>query len=83
MKAGFYPKLALEGIRKNRRLYLPYLLACAGMAAMLYILSFLGSTPLLAEIKGARIGHYQSEAALAFSDLVTAYFQSIDEKRFS
>ena len=54
MKAGFYPKLALEGIRKNRRLYLPYLLACAGMAAMLYILSFLGSTPLLAEITGAR-----------------------------
>lgn len=32
---------------------------------------------------GARIGHYQSEAAIAFSDLVTAYFQSIDEKRFS
>ena len=73
MKAGFYPKLALEGIRKNRRLYLPYLLACAGMAAMLYILSFLGSTPLLAEIKGART----VQSILNFGCIVLGIFSVI------
>lgn len=25
MKAGFYPHLAADGMRKNRRLYLPYI----------------------------------------------------------
>ena len=49
MKAGFYPKLALDGIRKNKRLYLPYLLTCIGMVAMYYIVLFLiwarGSSP--------------------------------------
>ena len=31
MKRGFYLKLAWSGIRKNRRLYTPYLLTCVGM----------------------------------------------------
>lgn len=41
MKTGFYPKLAWTGIRKNRQVYLPYILTCTGMAAMYYILSYL------------------------------------------
>ena len=41
MKAGFYPKLAVDGIRKNKRLYVPYLLTCAGMVMMFYTNSFL------------------------------------------
>lgn len=41
MRWGFYPKLALDGMRKNRRLYLPYLFTGAGMVAMYYILVFL------------------------------------------
>ena len=28
MKFGLYPRLALAGIRKNKRLYIPYLLTC-------------------------------------------------------
>ena len=31
MKAGFYPRLALDGIKKNKRLYLPYVLICIGV----------------------------------------------------
>ena len=38
MKKGLYLRLALDGMRKNRRLYLPYLLTCAGMVMMFYIL---------------------------------------------
>ena len=25
MKLGFYPKLALSGMRKNKRMYVPYM----------------------------------------------------------
>ena len=41
MKTGFYPRLAWDGIRKNRRMYLPYLLTCIGMVMMYYILLFM------------------------------------------
>ncbi len=44
MKHGLYPKLALDGMRKNRRLYLPYLLTCGGMVMMFYILAYLVSS---------------------------------------
>ncbi len=43
MKKLFYPRLAWDGLRKNRQLSWPYLLTCVGMVAMLYILSFLAS----------------------------------------
>ena len=32
MKTGFFPKLAWMGIKNNRKLYIPYLLTCIGMA---------------------------------------------------
>lgn len=54
MKCGFYPRLAADGIRKNRQLYLPYLLTQAGMVMMLYILLFLPRSPALAVMKGSR-----------------------------
>ena len=41
MKAGFYPRLAFDGIRKNKRMYLPYILTCIGMVTMHYIIMFL------------------------------------------
>ena len=34
MSGGFYSRLAWTGIHKNRRLYLPYFLTCAGMVMM-------------------------------------------------
>lgn len=52
MKAGFSPKLALLGIKKNARLYVPYLLSCAFMAAVLYVIAFLAATPALYVISG-------------------------------
>ena len=47
-----YLKLALDGIRKNRRLYAPYILIGSVMVMMHYILAALSSTPMLRQFKG-------------------------------
>ncbi len=52
MKKGFYLRLALDGMRKNRRLYLPYLMTCAGMVMMFYILYSLAYSPVVREMRG-------------------------------
>ena len=55
MKIGFYPKLALEGIRKNKRLYFPYILTGCVMVMMYYILSSLIESPALAHMPGGSV----------------------------
>lgn len=52
MGIGFYPHLAWDSIRKNRRFYLPYILTCTGMVMMFYIIAFLAGDPLLKTIRG-------------------------------
>lgn len=54
MRLGFYPTLAVQSIRKNKRLYLPYLLTCAGMVMMFYIIHYLAAMPLLMSMSGGR-----------------------------
>ena len=41
MKKGMYSRLALDGVRKNRRMYFPYLLTCVGIAVVFYIMAYL------------------------------------------
>lgn len=55
MKAGFYPKLAWEGVRKNRRLFFPYILTGSVMVMMFYILRFLMESPALAQMAGGSV----------------------------
>lgn len=55
MRGSFYFKLAQEGIRKNRRLYIPYLLTGAVMAMMSYIIFFLSSSEMLEHMKGGGV----------------------------
>ncbi len=55
MRAGFYPKLAWEGIRKNKRLYFPYILTGGVMVMMYYILSYLIESPVLANMPGGSV----------------------------
>ncbi|MCM1578363.1 MAG: FtsX-like permease family protein [Ruminococcus sp.] len=50
-----YPRLALGGIMKNRQTYFPYILACSGMTAMYYIVSFLCRSDMVAELRGGEI----------------------------
>lgn len=55
MKFLFYPKLALDGIRKNKRMYLPYFFTCAGMVMMYYIVTFLLYDELLSAMRGEEV----------------------------
>ena len=52
MKLTFFPRLAWTGIRKNRKLYVPYLLSAVGMVTMYFILQSLAFSPLLREMRG-------------------------------
>ena len=73
MRMGFYAKLAVNGIRKNARLYVPYLLTCAGMVMMFYIVSYLQDTPVLAGIKGGA----EMQAMLSMGSGVMGVFGAI------
>ena len=55
MKMTFYPKMAWMGIRKNSRMYVPYLLTCAGMIAMYYIMAFLAFSNVLLKVEDGEI----------------------------
>ena len=52
MTHRLYPRLAWQGITKNKRLYLPFLLTCVGMVMMTYILLSLASSPILQTFPG-------------------------------
>ena len=52
MKLGFYPKMAANGMRKNGRLYAPYLVTCIMMVAVYYILHFLGYSGIMDGMPG-------------------------------
>ena len=54
MKLSLYPRLAWDGIRKNKRLYLPYILTCSGMVMMFYIIHYLAAMPALKNMAGGR-----------------------------
>ena len=53
MKIGFYPRLAAGGIRKNKRMFLPYILTCVGMVMMFYIIMFLSTSNAISQLNGA------------------------------
>lgn len=52
MKKGFYRKLAWTGIKKNKKLYIPFILTCMGTIMMCYIISFLSISPTVGNMPG-------------------------------
>jgi len=52
MKKGFYALLARDGMKKNRQLYIPYILTCIGMIMMFYIIAALCYSPTLDNMRG-------------------------------
>ena len=52
MRNGLYPKLAAQGMKQNRRFFLPYLLALAGSIAAFYVMCALCSDPGVLEMRG-------------------------------
>lgn len=55
MNMHLYPKLALEGMRKNKRLYIPYIFMGSIMVMMFYIVAALIESPALLEMSGGSI----------------------------
>lgn len=53
MKLSIYPQLAINSIRKNKKLYTPYILTCAGMIMMFYIMAFLANGKAIENMVGA------------------------------
>lgn len=51
---SLFPKLAVQGIRKNGRIYLPYILTCVGMVMMYYIVSYLTYSKSVYQMNGGR-----------------------------
>ena len=54
MKRTLFPRLAATGIRKNSKLYRPYILACSGMAMLVYIIAFLGNSQMINNMSAGR-----------------------------
>ena len=54
---SLYARLAWDGIRKNKRLYLPYIITCVGMVMMHYMMSELCASDLLRYMKGGGASH--------------------------
>lgn len=52
MKRGFYYNLAYEGMRKNKKMYLPYILTCICMVMMLYIIQYLQHSEVIQNGRG-------------------------------
>lgn len=85
MKLGYYPKLALDGIRKNKRTYLPYILTCIGMVAMTYIIVFLQGSDSVTALTGGRTLHsilnFGIYAVAAFAAIFLFYTNSFLMRR--
>lgn len=52
MKQHIYGRLALDGIKKNKKLYKPYLLTCILMICIFYIVAVLAESPMVASMSG-------------------------------
>lgn len=68
-----YFKLAFDGIRKNKRLYLPYILTCIGTVAVYLTVNFLRYSEVVLSSTG---GKYISQV-MEFGSYVTAIFAYI------
>ena len=73
MKSGLYLKLSVNGIKKNKKLYLPYLITCICMVMMFYLIDYLAVSPQFAKIKGGDT----MQMILGFGSGVIAIFSLI------
>lgn len=73
MKVGFYPKLAAGSIRKNKRMFTPFILTCTGMVMMFYIIMYLAASDVLAPLIGAET----LRSVFALGSWVIAIFAAI------
>lgn len=70
MRKLFFLRLAVDGMKKNRQIYLPYLLTCICTVMMFYILQALSYSPLLYLMRGGS----SMEFTLTLGKFVVAVF---------
>ncbi|WP_066193400.1 FtsX-like permease family protein [Gracilibacillus timonensis] len=88
MRNGFYLKMAADSIRKNSKMYLPFIISCISTIMMTYIIQALSTNPGLADIPGGAnlqtilsMGYF---VLLIFSTIFLFYMNSFlmkDRKR--
>lgn len=90
MRTGFFFGLAKDGIRKNSRMYVPYILSCVSMVAMYFILVSLQYQKTLLQMFGggtlAKMMKFGSVVVAIFSVLflfyTNAFFMRKRKKEF-
>ncbi len=73
MKRSLYPRLAWNGMKNNKRLFVPYILAAAGTAAVFYIMFFLSTGGIPEGMRGAA----SAETSLGLGVFVIVIFSLI------
>ena len=68
-----YPRLAWQGIRKNGKIYFPYLAACIFVVMVYYLIGFLSSDPVIREMEGGE----QMQLVLSLGTAVMGVFSVI------
>lgn len=67
---GFYARLAWQGITKNGRVYLPYIITCISMVMMYYIICALQTSTSLAAMRGGST----VQEILSLGQIVVGFF---------
>lgn len=70
MKGIYYPKLAWLGIKRNKQVYVPFMLTGIGMVMMYYIITYLENSDTLYQMSGGET----LQATLGFGVNVMAFF---------
>ena len=73
MKRSLYPRLAWQGIRKNGKIYFPYLAASIFVVMVYYLIGFLSNDPVVREMEGGE----QMQLILMMGSSVMAVFSVI------
>ena len=73
MNKLFYPKLAAGNIKKNARIYIPYLLTCIFTIAMYYVIHSLSMNEGLNNMRGGQ----QMQGMLEFGRFIIGVFAAV------
>lgn len=72
-KTAFYPRLAIQNIRRNKQFYFPFLLTCIATVALFYILCFLTFNEGIDVMFGGSF----LQSLLGFGCIVIALFSAV------
>ena len=85
MKRGFYRKFAVDCIRKNKRMYIPYILTCILMVTLFYIIQALSTNSNLDMVYGSEAIRYMLKIGtglmIIFSTIFLFYTNSFLTKQ--